>query len=123
MAISKASKPGTPFAHKASGAGPSQLAVVTDTKRPWKLKEFLLERSTTGALTVNLIHRNVKTGKEYLLSTVAGATTLTVRVAATTTTGEFLFDADGELKVTTTGLGAAETWSLEAHGVVNGDVK
>lgn len=121
--LSKASKPGTPFTIKANGVGPAQLAYVTDTQKPWKLKEFLLQRSLTSALTVNLIHRDLKTGFEYLLATVAGATTGTVRVAAISTNGEYIFDANAELKITTTGLGAAETWSLVVNGQINGDVK
>lgn len=117
MPLSKSAKPPHLFTQKANGTG-AQVAFTTSTQRQWKLKELLLERSLAGAVTLNVYLRDTKAGKDYLLATVAGATTPTIRIAPTLSTGEYFVDQDAEIKVTTTGIGGAETWTLRVTGAL-----
>lgn len=115
--LSKSSKPPALFTVKSSGNGATgQISYTTAVARQWKLKELAIYRSTTGALTVNVYLYDTVTAVSYLLITVSGATTGTVRVAPTLGTGEYFIDSDAEIKVTTTGLGGTEAWNLRLTG-------
>ena len=86
------------------------------------MKELLFHRSLTGAadLVVKLVEP--KTGQKYTIASVAAFVTNDVRIPANLTSGEYLFDSDAEVEVTSASLGAAETWTLRITGQVVGSV-
>lgn len=130
MALSKAYKPGKLFVLKASGTDDAAGTIFTSAVNTgnivggspqiqWKMKELLFSRSAAGAttLTMQLVDLDANVFDQALVS---GFTTSSARIAATLSSGEYLFDADSEIRVTSTGLGVGETWDLRITGQVVG---
>lgn len=127
MAIGKSLHESRLFTQKASGT--NNLTGATEfvssvntggaqsTSTQWKLKELLLERGAdTTSMGVTVSARDVKLNKSYIIATAAAQTATTYRLVPTLSSGEYIFDADVELVVATSGM-ANVAWTLRMTGV------
>ena len=130
MAFSKALKAPHLFTMKASGTddlsgGTAFLSSVnsgalTNPGLQWKMKELLFTRSLTGAVDLVVKLVDSVTGAKHTIAEVLAFTTNSARIASNLSNGEYLFDADSELEVTSANLGVAETWNLRITGQIVG---